>query len=196
MSTPDDLQKLWQGEDAKLEDHTIWRALIQEKRRGWDELVRAEDQAWYLAALCFVPLTAWAAWKAKYTWVHVGYGLMAVTLVFATIATWIEGRQRPQEHNSNLRDYLQALLASYERRSILLRRGGRWAMGGLTAGLAAIFLGMPGGTRSWRSWIITTLLVAGANAAWWLSCKQTVAKISQKRDEATRLLQSLLSNGG
>jgi len=193
MIEPDDLQKLWQDDGAEREDPTMWKQLIQEKRTGWDELVRAEDQAWYLVALCFIPLTAWAAWKAKYLWVHVGYGLMVATFVLATIATWIASRQQSQEHDSNLREHLEALLESYDRRSRLIRRGGQWVMATLTMGLAAIFLGMPGSVSNPRSWVITILVVAAANAVQWLSCKHSTEKILRKREEAARLLKSLLA---
>ena len=195
MTEFDELQKLWQNENAKPEGSTMWRALVQEKRTGWEELVRAEDQAWYLIALCFVPLTAWAAWKAKYPLVHVGYGVMAATLVFATIATWIGGRPRPQERDCNLRQHLEDLLQSYDRRSRFLRVGGWWAMGGLTAGLAAVIMGMPGSPMNPRSWAMAFVLVATANTAQWLACRYSVSKISRKRDEAERLLRSLLGSG-
>ncbi len=195
MIEPDDLQRLWQDEGARQEDPTMWRALIQEKRTGWNELVRAEDQAWYLIALCLVPLTAWAAWTAKYPWGHVGYGLMAATIVLSTVATWIAGRHQPHEHDHNLRQHLDALLESYDRRSRFVRGGGWWAMGGLTAGLAAVILGIPDNASNPRAWGIAVLLVAGANAAQWAYSRQSVARISRKRDEAARLLQNLLAGG-
>lgn len=195
MIEQDDLQKLWQNDGAEREDSIMWRQLLQEKRSGWDELVRTEDQTWYLIALCFIPLTAWAAWKAKYPWVHVGYGVMATTFVLATVGTWIAGREQSQQNESNLREHLEALLESYDRRSKLIRRGGQWVMVGLTVGLAAVFLGIPGSISNPRSWIITILSVVGANAAMWLSGRQSAAKIFLKRDEAARLLKSLLAGG-
>jgi hypothetical protein len=195
MTEFDELQKLWQNESAKPEDPTMWRALVQEKRTGWEELVRAEDQAWYLIALCFVPLTAWAALKGKYPWVHVGYALMSATLVFSTIATWIAGRPRPQERDCNLRQHLEGLLQSYDRRSRFLRHGGWWAMGGLTAGLAAVIMGIPGSARNPRSWLLAIVLVVTANTVQWLACRHSIAKISHKRGESARLLQSLLGSG-
>jgi len=170
----------------------MWKALIQEKRAGWDELVSAEDQTWYLVALLVLPLTVWAAWKAKYPWVHVGYGLMAATVVFYTIATWIEGRLRPRERDRSLREHLQALMESYDRRSRFIQRISWWAIGGLTAGVAVVVLGIPGHASSLPSWIFAILMAAGIIAAQWVVFKQADAKISRKRDDAARLLASLL----
>lgn len=195
MSEPDELQRLWQNDGAKPEDFTMLRQLIEEKSTGWDELVRAEDQAWYLIALCFLPLTAWAAWKARYPWVHVGYGLMAATFAFSTIAMWIAGRKKPQEHNRSLREHLERLLESYDRRSRFIRGGAWLAMGGLTAGLFAVVMGIPGSTSNPWAWIVTVLFVAGVNVAQWLLARHSAGKISCKRDEAARLLQKLLANG-
>ena len=192
MNTRDELQKLWQADSAEPGDPKMWRALIQEKRRGWEELVRAEDQSWYLVALCMIPLTAWAAWKAKYPWVHVGYGLMALTIALSVVGTWIASRQPQEERDRSLREYMEALLASYERRTGLIRRGSWWVMSGLTGGLAVVILGMPGSARTLQSWVIASLLVAGANVFQWISYRQWTAKISRKREEAAQMLRSLL----
>ena len=67
-------------------------------------------------------------------------------------------------------------------------------MGGLTAGLATVIMGMPGSPMNPRSWVMALVLVAAANAAQWLACRHSLAKISHKRDEAARLLQSLLGS--
>lgn len=195
MSAPDDLQKLWREQNRTGEDPAMWKALFEEKRMGWNEVVRAEDQAFYLVALCFVPLTAWAAWKARYPWVHVGYGLMAATLVVSTIGTWIGGRDSTPPSDRNLREHLEALLASYQTRSRLIRRGGALVMAALTAGLAAVVLGIPGNAANPLAWLIAAIAVAGANLLQWLSYKRWAARISRKRAETERLLESLLSSG-
>lgn len=195
MNAPDDLQKLWQGEGLKEEDPRMWKALIQEKRTAWDELVTAADQTWYLLALCFIPLTVWAAWKAKYPWVHVGYGLMAATLVLYTLATWMASRRRPQQGDRNLREHLEALMESYDRRSRFIRRNDRWAVGGAIVGTAAVVLGIPGHASSTKSWMFALLLVAGAIAAERVANKRAVEKISRKREEAAQLLKRLLAGG-
>jgi hypothetical protein len=194
MNTPDDLQKLWQDQEAAREDSAMWNALIEEKRSGWNELVRAEDQAFYLIALCLVPLTAWAAWKAKYPWVHAGYGLMAATLALSVIGTFITSRVRPGARDSNLRQHLEALLSSYEQRTRLIRHGGVVAMAGLTVGLGAVILGIPGNASSPRAWLIAILSVAAANLLQWLSYKQWAGKVARKRTDAERLLKSLVAD--
>ena len=194
MSEQDDLQKLWQDE-MKREGSTMWKELIKEKQTAWNELVRAEDQTWYLIALAFVPLTALAAWKAKYPWVHIGYALMAATIAISALATWILGNRHRREHDRNLREHLQALIESYDARSRFTQRLGWCAMGGLTLGVSAVLLGIPGNVSSLTAWIITLLAVAGANVAQWLLCKQAVGKIYRKRAEAGRLLEALVGGG-
>jgi hypothetical protein len=191
MSAPDELQKLWQNIEAKQEDSSMWKALIQEKRRGWDELIKAEDMNSYVAALCVVPLTVWGAWKAKYPWVHVGYGLMAVTFVLFTMQTWIASRERPQERGMSLRQHLEALLRSYDQRSRLIRRGGWWLVGGLIAGVAAVFMGMPGANMI--SLVVAMTLIVSFSAACLVSSRMGIARITRKREEAIKLLQGLLA---
>lgn len=193
MSGTDDLQRLWQNEDGNREDPRMWRELIQEKRTAWRELVGAEDQSWYLLAPCLALLTGWAAWKARYLWVHIGYGLMAATIALSAIATFIAGRKRWPDGHRNLREDLEALIEAYDRRARYVRVGGWSVMLALSAGLVAIVMGIPGNAAKPLGWAIAVMLVAGANAGQWLYCKQTVAKISRKRAEATQLLQSLLA---
>jgi hypothetical protein len=196
MSASDDLQKLWQNEKARPEDARMWRDLIQEKRSGWDELVRTEDQGWYLTAVCLGLAAAWAAWKAKYPWVHVGYGVMAATIVLSAVVTWIAGRRRREEHNRNLREHLEALIGDYDRRRRFLTRWGWPAMVALCAGMAGVILGIPGNAGNPGAWAITVLLAAGAVAGQALYGRHNTRKISRKRDEAARLLESLLAGGG
>lgn len=193
MSEQDDLQRLWQ-DGVESEGSTMWKELIKEKQTAWNELVKAEDQTWYLIALAFIPLTTLAAWKAKYPWVHVGYSLMAATIAISTVATWIAGHRHRQEQDHNLREHLQALIESYDGRSRFTQRLGWCAMGGLTLGVSAVLLGIPGNINSLTAWIVTLLAVAGANVAQWLLCKQAVAKIYRKRDEAGKLLETLVGS--
>jgi hypothetical protein len=193
MSGTDDLQRLWQNEDGNREDPRMWRELIQEKRTAWFELMGAEDQSWYLIAPCLALLTGWAAWKARYPWVHIGYGLMAATIALSAIATFIAGRKRSPDGDRNLREDLDSLIAAYDRRARYVRVGGWSVMLALSAGLVAIVMGIPGNAAKPMGWAIALILVAGGNAGQWLYCKQTVAKISRKREEATQLLQSLLA---
>lgn len=195
MSAPDDLQRLWQGKNSKPEDPRMWRQLIEAKRRGWYELVRAENQAWYLSALWLAPLVGWAAWKAKYPWVQVGYGLMTATIVLSVIATWIAERWRPQACDRSLREHLEALIESYSARARFLWLWGWWVMAALCAGLVAVILGIPGNVANPRAWVIAVVLATGAGTAQWMSSRMCLVGVSRKREEAARLLQSLLADG-
>jgi hypothetical protein len=193
MSDTDDLQRLWQNEGGNREDLRMWRELIQEKRTAWSELMGAEDQSWYLIALCFGLLTGWAAWKARYLWVQIGFGLIAATIALSAIATFIAGRKRSPDGDRNLREDLEALMIAYDRRTRYVRVGGWSVMLALSIGVVAVVMGIPGNTAKPLGWAVAMMLVAGANAGQWFYSKQTVAKISRKRAEASQLLQSLLA---
>jgi hypothetical protein len=193
MSGNDDLQNLWQQDDGKREDAPMWRELIQEKRSGWRELVKTEDQAWYLMAACLSLLTGWAAWKARYFWVQVGYGLMVAGVVLSAILTWISSRQLSAADDRSLREDLESLIESYDRRKRFLWSSGWAVMLVLSAGMVFIALGIPGNASEINAWVVATLLVAGGNVGQWIYFKQTAAKISRKRAEAAQLLQALLA---
>jgi len=193
MNGTDDLQRLWQDEDGNREDPKMWRELIQEKRTAWFELVGAEDQSWYLIALCLALMAGWAAWTARYLWVNIGYGLMVAAIALSVVATFVAGRKRWPDGDRNLREDLEALIEAYDRRARFLRIGGWSVMLALSAGLVAIVMGIPGNAAKPLGWAIAVMLVAGVCVGQWLYCKQTVAKISRKRAEATQLLKSLLA---
>ncbi len=194
MSGMDDLQELWRGEGGNREEPKMWRDLIQEKRTGWRELVKAEDQSWYLIALCLAVLTAWAAWKTAYPWVRVGYGLMAVAIGVSALATWLAGRRQAPNGDRSLREDLEMLIESYDRRIRFIRNWGWPVMLALSAGVIAIVMGIPRTQANPWAWATAAILVAGANVGQWLYGKQNAEKIGRKRKEAVSLLQSLLSD--
>ena len=63
---PDELQQLLHEDNSTKENNAMWLQLIQEKRRGFDALVRAEGQAEYVVSLIFMPLCTVMAWQAKF----------------------------------------------------------------------------------------------------------------------------------
>jgi hypothetical protein len=195
MNSSDDVQRLWQQDDSRMEDHSMWMRLVQEKRTGFDELVRAENQAWYLVALSIGPLVTWATWKARYPWVHVGYGLMAATIALGTIGTWIAQRKGLAENDRSLREHLEALIDSYDQRIRYLRNGSLWASPMLFGGVLAVIMGIPGNLRNTVAWVFAGFLLAGIVGGQWLIYKRARAPICRKRLEAVHLLQELTGEG-
>jgi len=194
MNLPDDMQKLWQQEGLRKEDHVMWMRLIQEKRPGWEERVQSEAQAWYLVALCIGSLVVWAAWKARYPWVHVGYALMALTIALITIATCVARRRRPHPMERSLKEHLEALIAGYERYIRFQLRSGWWAILPLSAGLMSVIFGIPGNAAKTGTWILAAILLAGILVGQWLWSKHSLAPILKKRDQDARLLQELVGH--
>ena len=123
MNLPDDMQELWQQDNSKQENNTMWMQLIQEKRRGFAELVRAANHAEFLVALIFGSLLPLLAVKARSPWAQAGFVLLAATMVVLAVATRISERQRPQQHDRSLRDHLELLIDSYDRRIRFMRQG-------------------------------------------------------------------------
>jgi hypothetical protein len=191
MNLPDDIQELWQQDNSKKENSTMWMQLIQEKRRGFNELVRAENQADYLLALIFGSLLPLLAVKAKFPWAQVGFGLLAATMVVLAIVTRVCCRQRPGQNDRSLRDHLEALMESYDRRIRFIRNGRFLVSLPLSAGLIAVVLGIPGYGSSVGAWcFVASLLVAFWSAQWQLYIRAR-ASIGKKRQEAESLLREL-----
>jgi hypothetical protein len=191
MNLPDDVQELWQQDNSKKESPAMWMQLIQEKRRGFNELVRAENQAEYMLALIFGSLLPLLAVKAKFPWAQVGFGLLAAAMVVLAIATWVSSRQRPPQNDHSLRDHLEALMESYDRR-IRFMRNGRFLIGlPLSAGLIAVVLGIPGYGSSVGAWCFLVSLLAAFWGGQWQLYLRARASIRKKREEAERLLLEL-----
>jgi hypothetical protein len=106
--------------------------------------VRAENQAEYLLALVFGSLLPLLAVKAKFPWAQVGFGLLAAAMVVLAVVTWVSARQRPRQNDDSLREHLEALTDSYDRRIRFMRNGRFLVSLPLSAGLVAMILGTPG----------------------------------------------------
>ena len=191
MNLPDDIQELWQQDNSQKENHAMWMQLIQEKRRGFNELVRAENQAEYLLALVFGSLLPLLAVKAKFPWAQVGFGLLAAAMVVLAIATKVCDRQRPRQNDDSLREHLEALTESYDRRIRFMRNGRFLVSLPLSAGLVAMILGTPGYGSSVGAWCFVVSLLAAFWGAQWQLYMRARASILKKREEAERLLREL-----
>jgi hypothetical protein len=195
MNLPDDIQELWQQDNSqdnsKKENSTMWMQLIQEKRRGFNELVRAENQAEYLLALIFGSLLPLLAVRAKFPWAQVGFGLLAAAMVVLAIVTSISARQRPRQNDHSLRDHLEALIESYDRRIRFMRNGRFLVSLPLSAGLVAVVLGNPGYGSSVGAWSFLVSVLAAFWGGQWQLYLRARASIWKKREEAERLLREL-----
>ncbi len=191
MNLPDDIQELWQQDNSQKENPAMWMQLIQEKRRGFDELVRAENQAEYLLALIFGSLLPLLAVKAKFPWAQVGFGLLAAAMVVLAIATRICQRLQPRQNDDSLREHLEALMESYDRRIRFMRNGKFLVNLALSAGLIAVVLGIPGYESSPGAWSFVAIVLTAIWSAQWYSYVRARASIWKKREEAERLLREL-----
>ena len=169
----------------------MWMQLIQEKRRGFNELVRAENQAEYLLALVFGSLLPLLAVKAKFPWAQVGFGLLVAAMVVLAVVTWVSARQRPRQNDDSLREHLEALTDSYDRRIRFMRNGRFLVSLPLSAGLVAMILGTPGYGSSVGAWCFVVSLLAAFWSAQWQLYMRARASILKKREEAERLLREL-----
>jgi hypothetical protein len=190
----DEMQELWQQDNSPKENHKMWMQLIQEKRTGFDDLVRAGNQAEYVVALIFGPLLAMLAWRAKFPWVQAGFGLLAATFIVLAIATWAAHRPHPRQNDRSLREHLEALIATYDRRIGFLGSGKFWVSLPLSAGLTAVILGIPHYFSSMGAWSFVCVLLAAFWGAQWISYQRGRELILQKREDAERLLQGLLAS--
>ena len=191
MSSPDDLLRLWQDGDSQEVNHTMWVELIEERRVGFHELVRAENRTEYLvdsiAALLWVALSS----KAKYRLEQVGCGLLAATMVVTAIIFRIDHRRERREIEGSLREHLQALLDDYDRRIRFLRRGQFWIGVPFFSGVFAWCMGTPGRLTPGHAWILTTILLVVLWGGCRLSYVRREAKILKKREQAERLLSEI-----
>ena len=165
--------------------------LVQEKRSGFDALVRAGNQAEYLVAMILAPLLGFLAWKSRFPLTQAGFGLLAASLVMLAIATRLMQRMLPMQNDHSLRDHLEALIQSYDLRIRFLRNGKIWVTVPMCAGIAAVILGTPASSTSALAWIITIAILVAFSVAQWKSFGREKASIQKKREEAVGLLQQL-----
>lgn len=191
MTSSDDLQRTWQEIDSKEEEHKMWMHLVKEKRRGFDELVRAENQAQYLVSGILGPMMALFAWQARFPWVQVGYGILAAAMFAAAAATWVANRPEPRLNELSLRERLENLLTSYDRRLGFLRRIQGLIAIPLLAGFAGVIFGLPGAGNNPWAWAAIAFVLLGVGPAMGWSYRCTAARMLRKRTEAEELLRSL-----
>jgi hypothetical protein len=191
MNLPDEIQELWQQDNSPKENSVMWMQLIQEKRKGFDELVRAENRAEYMVALVFGSLLPLLAVKAKFPLAQVGYGMLAATMIVVGIATKLSACQRLTKNDRSLRDHLEALIQSYDRRIRFMRNGKFLVSLPLSAGLIAVVLGIPGYASRAGAWALLSILLAAFWGGQWSSYRKVRTSILKKREEAECLLREL-----
>jgi hypothetical protein len=187
----DELQQLWQQDNSLKEDNRMWIELVQEKRRGFEALVRVERQMEYLISLIFAPLCGVLAWKAKFPITQAGYAILAATLVGLAISLWFTGRERREPTDRTLREHLQALLGSYDCYVRFLRKARLWTTIGLVLGYLAVVFGVPRGRMGIGGYFVACAFLAGLCILQWRVYSRSTACLLAKRDEAERLLHGL-----
>ena len=179
MTSGDDLQRLWQAQHSAQEPAM---QLILEKRTSFQELVRAENKAEYVVALILVPLTTLMAFEVKVPLMAAGFGLLAATLAGLAVATWLVYRRMDEAHDLSVKEHLEALLSSYDRRVRFLRTGTFVVSVLLSTGMVAIFS---------RFWLFVSLsMIAFCVAQWW-SFRRRKAVLLKKRALAEGMLREL-----
>ena len=191
MTPSDDLPRTWQETGSEEEEHQMWMQLVKEKRRGFDELVRAENQAQYPVSGILGPLMVLFAWKARFPWVQVGYGILAAAMFAMAGATWLAHRPEPRLDELSWRERLEGLLTSYDRRLGFLRRIETLIAFPLVAGFAAVIFGLPGAGGSPWAWAAIAFVLLGVGPAMGCSYRCTAARVLRRRTEAEELLRSL-----
>jgi hypothetical protein len=81
----------------------------------------AGGKSGYLLTLIFGSLLPLLAVKATFPWAQIGLGLLAAAMVVLTIATSVCQRRQPRQNDDSLRDHLEALTGSYDRRIRFMR---------------------------------------------------------------------------
>ena len=195
MIMPDELQQLWQQDDSPKENDMIWMELIQEKRRGFEALMRVERQMEYLITLVFVPLLGVMAWKSKFPVTQVGYGVLAATLLGLATSLWHTGRNRPQPADRTLRAHLDALIHTYSRYLRFSRIAKVWNAAGLVLGYLAVVFGVPASGLNFIGRAAACVVLAGLCGLLWRAYARSEACLLSKRGEAARLLKSLPDEG-
>jgi hypothetical protein len=192
----DDLPGLWQRENAmginaQKEKNARWLQLIEEKRRGFDALVRAENQTEYALALGMGPILGLLALRAKFPLARIGFGILAAALIGLGIATWLSHRHSADKNDESLSGHLSGLIESYEKRMRFVRNGRAGISVLLPLGIGAVILGVPGYAAEPGPWIFCSAVVAGFWVVQWLSYRAVRASMARKRDDAVDMLRDL-----
>ena len=163
MSSPDELQQLWVKQATEKENTAMWADVVEEKRAGFAELVRAENSSEYLVAAILVPLLALVAWRAHDPRIQTGYALMAAALLGLAVCTWLIYRNPGPPVNNTVRDHLCALVRQYDDRIAFLRKA-TLAIGiPLSIGVLLIFVNR-GSVAGWVSALLLLALFWGGSA--------------------------------
>jgi hypothetical protein len=186
------LRRLWRGNDAMTpRERILLVRLIQEKQASFRELVTARAKGNYALLFSLATVAFWAAYRARWFWAKVGYGVFGATYVAGIAVVWAFSRikaERP-EPAVDTRDYCSRQVRLYDRQIRLLTSTTWWLVLPLSLGVIAIACGVWAHTgRIWPS----LLLAVTAPALTWLAtsrgCLREVKQIRLKRRELAALL--------
>ncbi|HEY3741340.1 MAG TPA: hypothetical protein VGL53_15925 [Bryobacteraceae bacterium] len=192
MNAQDDMKSLWQGSsDIQEEKNRMWMELIEEKRNGFDRLVRVANRAEYVGALIVAPVLAALAWDARSHWVQFSYGLWAAAWAVLALVTWLAHRVDPPDNGVSLREHLETLIKDCDYRLRFQRTIKIGVSIPICVGLATLCLGIPNWSGSVVVWSFVLLLIGAFAMAQRVSYIKAKWAILEKRHEAERLLTEL-----
>jgi hypothetical protein len=191
--SPDELQQLWQRQNAPEENVEMTVEQVLEQDRKYRDLARRSDVIAAVGALIFLPLLLLASATGKWPEVRAGYGLMAVGCGISAVALWLYHRLNRQTPRRDLtvRDHLEQSVAFLERQATLLRTSILWC--GLPLFLGVLLFGA--GIWIHMSKLVGALFVGASLlpllGSWHMTNVRKMREIAQRKTRAEDLLRRL-----
>lgn len=183
---PDDLQEIWRSMTVQV---------LREKQRSLRDLISGQDLAEYLLSLALAPLTALSAWKARASVMQLGYAIMTVMLVGATVIIWVNERKTRSfgRIDSNVMEYHRRLLELYDRRIRFLKSVKFWYAIPLFfgAGLAVLPLSLRVLPPPWGIVLLSGLLLIAWIGVWHMNDVRRVGELRRRREEVESLIEQM-----
>jgi hypothetical protein len=189
--SPDELQELWQRQNAPEENAEMTVEQVLEQDRKYRNSACRSDVIAAVGALVFVPLLLLASSTGKWPEVRAGYGLMAVGCGMSAVALWLYHRLSRQTPRRDLtvRDHLEQSVAFLDRQATLLRTSTLWC--GLPLFLGVILFGA--GIWIHMSKLVGALFAGGSLlpliGCWHTNNVRKMREIAQRKTRAEDLLR-------
>ena len=190
---PDELQELWQRQNAVEENVEMTVEQVLEQDRKYQASARRSDAMAAIVALVFVPLLLLASATGQWPEVRAGYGLMTVGCGITAVALWLYHRlsRHAPGRDLTVREHLEQSVAFLDRQANLVRTSTLWC--GLPLFLGAILVGV--GIWMHMSQLAGALIAGGSLLAWFgswhMNSVRKVREIAQRRTRAEDLLRRL-----
>jgi hypothetical protein len=187
-----ELRRFWRGSDEMTQrERDLLLNLIREKQSSFRELVTMRAQANYALLFTLAAFTLWAAYRARWFWAKVGYGVFGATFLAGTAVVWAFSRlnaERP-EAAANTRAYCSQHVGLYDRQIRLLTTSRWWLTLPLDVGVVAIAYGVWAHTgRIWTSLFLAAIVPTLNWLAASRGCLREVEQTRRKKQELAALL--------